>query len=289
VTREADPRYRAERCEPARRALAAAAARWAHARPDRWAPVPPELDRAIAADRALAEAAREARRGLYGEVSRRLAGLLPAAAMDRLAEALLEVPRERFVLPEDIASSADDAPSPLDRAGLATVSAPHAYLLTYALLGLAEGEHLLELGSGTGYGAALASHVLGARGRVTSIEIDPDLHARAVRLLRDVDSASAAPVTLLAGDARALAADRMTGPEPLRVVFTYAIAAPPEALLARLPAGARLLAPVGAGEDDQRLERWSRDERVAGHLGCASAGVVDRSEHGAVRYVPERR
>src|SRR4051794_4592358 len=91
--------------------LAAAAARWACARGDRWAPVPAELDVAIAADRALAEAAREARGGLFDEVSRRLSGCLPAELSPRAVEALYAVPRERFVLPEHIASSADDAPS----------------------------------------------------------------------------------------------------------------------------------------------------------------------------------
>src|SRR6185437_6365211 len=133
---------------PGSRALATAAARWARARPDRWAPVPAELDRAIAADHDLAEAARAARRSLLSDVSRHLVGLVSADTLERAAEALLVVPRERFVLPEDIGASATDAPCPLDRAGLATVSAPHAYALTYGILGLAQGDHLLELGTG---------------------------------------------------------------------------------------------------------------------------------------------
>jgi protein-L-isoaspartate(D-aspartate) O-methyltransferase len=290
--------------------LAAAAARWAYVRADRWSPVPPELDEAIARDQELAEAARAARRGLLDDVARRLEGLLPeeldprtvtrTVTTARAYGALLEVPRERFVLPEDIASSAADAPSPLDMWGLATVSAPHAYLLSYALLGLEEGDHLLELGSGTGYGAALARHIVGPRGRVTSIEIDPDLHARAARLLaapevpeqaelsalappRPADPSAPAPprLALLLGDARALAPSLMTGPEPLRVAVTYAIAEPPEALLARLPPGGRIVAPVGRRrlEEEQTLERWERDDR----------GALRGSTHGAVRYVVERR
>jgi protein-L-isoaspartate(D-aspartate) O-methyltransferase len=263
--------------------LRTAAARWSRAPASSGAPVPPELDRAIAADRKLAEAGRGARQGLLSAVLHRLAGLLPVEAVAHYAEALLVVPRERFVLPEEIAASADDAPSPLDREGLATVSAPHAYLLSYGLLGLSEGDHLLELGSGTGYGAALASYIVGPRGRVTSIEIDPDLHARAVRLLAQPDSHGPASVELLLGDARALAPARAARGEvtrPLRVTVTYAIAEPPEALLACLPEGGRLVAPVnmgGEGEGEQHLARWTRE-----------GGALRRTTHGAVRYVAER-
>ena len=83
------------------------------------------------------------------------------------------MPRERFVRPGDVDRSTEDMPLPLDDEGLATVSAPHAYLLSFRLLGLAPGDALVELGSGTGYGAALASFIVGPHGRVLTIEIDP--------------------------------------------------------------------------------------------------------------------
>ena len=265
--------------EPGRRALAVAAERWEHARTARWAPVPPELERAIAEDRDLAAAARRAREVLLAEASRRLGDLMPMDVASRYASVLLDVPRERFVLPEDIGSSSDDIPSPLDRAGLATVSAPHAYLLTYGLLELDEGDDLIELGSGTGYGAALASHIVGPTGRVTSIEIDPVLYERAVRLLAEPDAHGPAPITLLAGDARALVPDLMARPPcgPVRVAITYAIPSAPEDILALLPEGGCVVAPVG-WDYDQRLERWTRE-----------GGALHRTVHGAVRYVSERR
>jgi protein-L-isoaspartate(D-aspartate) O-methyltransferase len=267
--------------ELARRDLEAAAAPWSRARADRWAPVPAEIDRAVAADRGLAEAALRARGALLRTASRRLSGLLPPGAVERYGEALLAVPRERFVIPEEIAGSADDMPSPLDAEGLATVSAPHAYLLTYGLLGLEAGDHLLELGSGTGYGAALASRVVGVEGRVTTIEIDPDLQGRAARLLAEPALRGPATITLLLGDARALAPSFTTlGGWPLRVAVTYAVPEPPEALLALLPEGGRLVAPVDVdrhGDCDQLLTRWTRE-----------AGALLRTTHGAVRYVAER-
>jgi protein-L-isoaspartate(D-aspartate) O-methyltransferase len=269
--------------------LAALARRYARV-DQRWLPVPAELDAAIAADAGLAAAARAARVGLVGE----LAGHF--TFRERLLEAMLAVPRERFVLPEDIAASADDTPVALDGAGHATVSAPHAYLLTYELLELAEGDHYLELGTGTGYGAALARRIVGPRGSVTSIEIDPALHARARRLLGVDDAASDgepgrdAGVTLLLGDGRTLArrilsadlggvggAGRASGVIPRRIAFTYALREAPVEIEGVLPEGARLVAPVGDSGEGQELVRVER-----------RGGGLRREGHGAVRYVAER-
>ncbi len=268
--------------DAARRRLAKLAEPYARPRPLWWRPVPAELDQAIAADRDLRDAARRARAYLVDDVARHVGKLVLPSDLARYTAALLDAPRERFVRPEDIASSADDAPLPLDEDILATVSAPHAYLLTFGLLGLAAGDHLIELGTGTGYGASLASHVVGERGAVTSIEIDPALHARASRVLAAPDAHGAGPVTLIAGDARALAPGVIASaraPGTLRVAVTYALPDPPEDLIRLLPEGGRLCAPVGPmGGWEQSLVLWSRE-----------AGVLERSEHGTVRYVAERR
>lgn len=271
--------------DAARRELAALSERYAHLRLDRWAPVPKEIDAAIAADAALADAAQRARVGMVSDVVRRIGQFLSEPILPRYMRALLHAPRERFVLPEDIALSADDFPLALDRAGHATVSAPHAYLLTYDLLALGEGEHLLELGTGTGYGAALAREIIGRAGHVASIEIDPVLAARA-RVLIDLLEGDVAPrrISLFEGDASELAVTvlrAIPGPRPpLKVAVTYALPAAPEALLRALPEGARLVAPIveadGAAEE-QQLVLWEK-----------RGGTIAESAHGAVRYVAER-
>ncbi|APR82318.1 Protein-L-isoaspartate O-methyltransferase [Minicystis rosea] len=255
-----------------------------HARPasERTEPVSEAVDRAVADDRALWTAAMRARQSLVLHVTGRLGGLVSRTEVSRFTATLLAVPRERFVLPEHIASSADDVPSPLDEAGLATVSAPHAYVLTYAILGLREGDHLVELGTGTGYGAALASHVVGAGGQVTSIEIDKALYARARRLLDAPDARGPGPIALHCGDARVLALDLVAtargDARPLRIAFTYALSDKPESMLALLPEGGRLVAPVGPSENRQKLVLWTREH-----------GSLREETHGSVRYVTERR
>src|SRR6202012_2219964 len=118
----------------------------------------------------LGEVARGCRLALGSSIPKQLGGL-----DDPHLPALPEVPRERFARREAVGPSADDTPLPLDTTGLATISAPHAYLLSYRVLQLAEGDALVELGSGSGYGAALAANIVGPRGRVLTFEIDPRL------------------------------------------------------------------------------------------------------------------
>jgi protein-L-isoaspartate(D-aspartate) O-methyltransferase len=210
----------------------------------------------------LCEVARGCRLALVAAVDKQLGPF-----DERHLNALLEVPRERFVRPEDLALSADDTPLPLDATGLATISAPHAYLLSYRLLRLAPGDALVELGTGSGYGAALAAFIVGPEGRVVTVEIDPvlarwarDTLAREPNVqVRDGDAVSSAPSW---GDAR-------------KIVATFAIEALPAAWLEAIPEGGRLVAPVGRA--DQRLTLVERRR-----------GVLVETDHGAVRYVKNR-
>jgi len=60
----------------------------------------------------------------------------------------------------------------------------HAYAMIFAELGIEAGDHVLDLGAGTGYGAALLHHLVGEEGQVIAIEIDPALVRRAEIELR---------------------------------------------------------------------------------------------------------
>jgi protein-L-isoaspartate(D-aspartate) O-methyltransferase len=212
----------------------------------------------------LREVARGCRLPLVESIERQL-GRFPALHL----RALLEVPRERFVRPADVVRSADDTPLPLDDEGLATISAPHAYLLSFRLLELAPRDSLVELGTGSGYGAALAAFIVGAAGRVVTFEIDPGLAGWAKSTLVDCPN-----VTVVQGDAMTSAAH---WGDARKVVVTFAVDALPAAWLDALPEGGMLVAPVGAREKDQRLILVKRD-----------SGRFVESEHGAVRYVKNR-
>ncbi len=90
----------------------------------------------------------------------------------RIKDAMLKVPREDFIPPlyRDYAYLEVPLPLPGEKA---TISCPHSYPLFYEPLGLDKGQKFLEVGTGSGYGAALASEIVGEDGLVVSIEIDP--------------------------------------------------------------------------------------------------------------------
>jgi protein-L-isoaspartate(D-aspartate) O-methyltransferase len=184
--------------------------------------------------------------------------------------AVLEVPRERFVRSEDLERSADDTPLPLDAAGLSTISAPHAYLLSFRLLELRPGDSLVELGTGSGYGSALASFIVGRQGHVTTFEIDGELAHWAEGTLVDQPT-----VDVVYGDAMASAS---RWGDAKKVTVSFAVDALPSAWIGALPEGASLVAPVGARENDQRLVLVRRDR----------TGRISQTEHGTVRYVRNR-
>jgi protein-L-isoaspartate(D-aspartate) O-methyltransferase len=102
---------------------------------------------------------------------------------ERVAAALHAVPRHLF-LPEQRPEAAyrDDAiVTRRDEAGqpISSSSQPAIMAIMLDQLGLAPGQRVLEIGAGTGYNAALISHVVGPTGQVTSVDIEPELVAAA--------------------------------------------------------------------------------------------------------------
>jgi len=223
-----------------------------------------EIGRQLAADARLNEAAQRERARLVAKIEGDLGPF-----DEWQLRALLKVPRERFVRVQDLSRAYDDVPLPLDDAGLSTISAPHAYLLSFRVLDLRDGDTLIELGTGSGYGAALASTIVGPRGSVRSFEIDGPLARRATRLLAEhsnvqvfhLDAAESAPVW---------------GPFH-KVVATFAVDPVPHAWLEALPVGGILVAPIGPRDRDQRLVRIVRTE-----------SELLTTDHGGVRYVSNR-
>jgi protein-L-isoaspartate(D-aspartate) O-methyltransferase len=222
----------------------------------------PRVD--LVVEQELREVARGCRLLLVDSVDRNLGPFDP-----RHLEALLEVPREQFVRPDDVERSAEDVPLPLDVSGVASISAPHAYLLSYRLLDLEPGDGLVELGSGSGYGAALAAFIVEADGRIVTFEIDRDLAALAERCLGERRN-----VRVVERDAM-LSTPEWGGAK--KVSVTFAVESLPSIWLEALPEGGRLVAPVGPKGADQRLILVTKRD-----------GHTTQADHGAVRYVSNR-
>ena len=121
----------------------------------------------------------------------------------------------------------------------------HAWLLHRAAP--RPGEHVVHIGAGVGYYTAIMAELVGPSGRVTGIEFDPELAARA-----KANFAGRPNVEILAGDGALVPFD------PADVIYVNAGAThPAPAWLDRLNDGGRLILPLttaeGFGNFDPRL------------------------------------
>jgi protein-L-isoaspartate(D-aspartate) O-methyltransferase len=161
---------------------------------------------------------------------------------ERVLAAMAAVPREVFV-PEDLRSRAyDDAALPIG-AGQ-TISQPYMVARIAEELGLGGGERVLDVGTGSGYQAAVLAEL---GGDVDTIERIPALAEQA---RRNLAQAGYGNVTVHEGDgSRGLPEHAPFG------AIAVAAAAPgfPQALYDQLRPGGRVVVPVG-GRRGQRLE-----------------------------------
>jgi len=170
--------------------------------------------------------------------------------------AMREVPRHRFV-PDAYRSHAyADHPVPL--ADGATVSQPYIVALMTQLAAIRPGDRVLEIGTGSGYQAAVLAE-LGAE--VYTIEVTEDLATRAARTLTELAYTN---VHVRHGDGY------RGWPEhaPFAAILVTA-AAPtlPPPLTDQLAVGGRLVIPLGRGfQDLQVLERRAHDLRTVSVL-----------------------
>ena len=163
-------------------------------------------------------------------------------ADERVLAAMGEVPRERFVLPEDRAQAYDDTPLAIGYGQ--TISQPYIVALQLEQLGLRGDERLLEVGAGSGYAAAVASHLVR---EVVATERIGGLAARAARALAGVGATN---VRVLAVDGQR----GVPGAGPFDAILVSAAAERfPERLYHELAVEGRIVVPVG-DDRGQRLE-----------------------------------
>ena len=163
---------------------------------------------------------------------------------ERVLDAMGEIPRERFVGAVDRARAYNDGALPIGEGQ--TISQPWIVASMCALLDLEGPERVLEVGTGSGYAAAVLSRLCS---HVVTIERHETLARGAEQLLRELGIRN---VEVRLGDGSAGVPDR--APFDGIVVTAAAAAGPPPALVEQLAPGAALVCPVER-EGQERLVR----------------------------------
>ncbi len=161
--------------------------------------------------------------------------LRPYIADERVLEAIASVPRERFVAEHDLERAYDNIALPIDCGQ--TISQPLVVARMLELLEPAPGDRVLDIGTGSGYHAALLSTLTAA---VWTIERHPELSAQAERTLAELGISN---VTCIVGDGSRGLEDEAPF-DAINVAAATGLELPP-ALVAQLAVGGRLVAPVG--------------------------------------------
>jgi protein-L-isoaspartate(D-aspartate) O-methyltransferase len=217
--------------------------------------------------------------------------------------AFKNIPRENFLPPELKDIAYED--TPLQIGYYQTISAPHMYAIMLELAEIKKGEKVLEIGTGSGYGAALISKLVGEerkRGilkhssiapgskasseqqrnemktsssrlsdeetRVFSIEIIPELAAFAARnLIRSKIN----NVEVIVGNGNLGLAKEAPFD---KIIVTAGAPEIPKELIRQLKEGGKIVIPVGSAAFQELL------------IGVKTRGKMEYTNHGDVIFVP---
>jgi protein-L-isoaspartate(D-aspartate) O-methyltransferase len=201
---------------------------------------------------------------------------------ERIKRALLKVRREDFIPPEYRDYAYLEVPLPLP-GEQSTISCPHSYPLFYEPLGLHEGHKFLEVGLGSGYGAAVAREVVGEEGLVVATEIDPVTFEFAKR---NLDRAGYEDVVLVNADG-GLGYLELAPFD--RVSITAACDDIPPPLIAQLSRDAKLIAPVNEGRTQLLVLLERVEETLQRTVLCEVLYMALRGAYGATTTQPTAR
>jgi protein-L-isoaspartate(D-aspartate) O-methyltransferase len=188
-------------------------------------------------------------------------GISDQAVLDAMAA----VPREHFVGMDLAEFAYDDTPLPIEEGQ--TISQPYIVALMTEALHLGPTDSVLEVGTGSGYAAAVLSRVAQ---QVYTIERHRSLAHQAEKRLRKLGYDN---VKVLCGDGT------LGWPEHApydAIVVTAGGPETPRSLVEQLKIGGRMVIPAGPSLTEQKLLRITR----------TSAEAVKIEELGAVRFVP---
>lgn len=182
-------------------------------------------------------------------------------------DSMRAVPREKFVPASVQPQAYEDHPLPIGFGQ--TISQPYIVAFMTELLAVRKSHRVLEIGTGSGYQAAVLSALVE---HVYSIELLPALARLAAQTLSDLGYRN---VTVREGDGYLGWPDKAPFD---RIILTAAPPQLPQILVDELKPGGKLVAPIGSG-DDQNLVLVEKSE----------TGKITTKTVLPVRFVPMRK
>ncbi len=193
-------------------------------------------------------------------------GILKSKSLEK---ALLSTPRHFFV-PENLQKYAyNDSPLPIGFGQ--TVSQPSTVVIMLEMLDVRKGQKVLEIGTGSGWQAALLARMIGAKGKVYTVEI---IHGLVEFAKKNLAKTGIKNVSVIHGDGS------LGLPEKApfdRIIIAAASPRIPEQLLKQLKIRGKLVAPIG--------DRYAQKMVV---IEKGSKGIKQSEYPGFFAFVPLR-
>jgi len=191
---------------------------------------------------------------------------------DSVKQAFLTVPREEFI--PDFLKNYSYVDTPLDIGNGQTISAPHMVAIMCEALDIKKSQIILEIGSGSGYHAAIVAQLVGATGWVYTIERFESLAKKAKQNLKKINCTN---VIVEVGDGSC----GLPSNQPYdRIYVTCAAPYIPQPLINQLRDPGKLLIPIGDMYCELILLQKEKEKQTLHHLGgCVFVPLVGKYGH----------
>lgn len=167
-------------------------------------------------------------------------------------DAFKEINREDFIPQSLRAEAYQDMPLPLTRGK--TISQPTTVMIMTYALELQKGEKVFEVGTGSGYQAAIIAKIVGPKGKVITTEVVPELVSFARQNLK---KAKIENVFVYEEDG----SKGMPSEAPFdKIIITAACKEFPKPLVEQLKPNGIIVGPVGSG-DEQEMVKGVKDKK----------------------------
>ena len=173
---------------------------------------------------------------------------------ERIIQAFLATPRELFVPPEYKREAYLDTALPTIQGQ--TISQPSTIVTMLHILDIRKEHKVLEIGTGTGYQAALMSHIVKNEGKVISIEIIPELVKEARKNMKKLHITN---VTILEKDGNE--GHKEEAPYD-RIILAAACQEIPPKLIKQLKEEGIIVAPIGQKTQQTLVKGAKRGEKI---------------------------